>query len=568
MIELRDYQKEAVEAVISALNEGVNRQVLALPTGSGKTILMAAIAKHFNKKTLLIAHREELIQQAVDKFRIFWPEVSIGVCKAERNEIDCQVVVGSIQSCYRPNRLASLKEQGFELMMIDECHHSIAESYQTVINGLEFGEGSTNKLLLGVTATPDRNGLGNIFEKITFGRSIATMIGSGYLSPVKGRRILTNFSFEKIKIKNGDFDLEALSEAVNIPERNEFIADKFKEHGSTRKGVAFCVDVQHCKDLSDAFNAAGIVSEPVYGNMPSIERKNVLESLKRGKIQVVTSCGILIEGFDEPTVDAIVMARPTRSRSLYTQCIGRGLRLWPGKEDCIVLDFTDRGNNLDSIMTLSTIIPEESVEEQEESEEKEKAEREEVDRTAKVDFLDSEDKEFDVLGTARFMWVSIGDNEWSLLDDLKNEIIMTPNGSGYSASLFFPDGTSKQIVSVSLPFEYCGGVCEDYARRHLKVALADTKATWLNDSLPTQGQRDYLKKQNKWDDTLSKAQATLKIREIICMKNKQHRLMASEPPTPAQVYFLKANSIDTKNMTKLQAMQTISKLKKKERVAG
>ena len=188
-IALRDYQLEAINAVTVSFREGVNRQLISLPTGSGKTVVMAALAMQLNKKTILLAHREELIAQAVDKFKLIWPEVSIGVCMANKDEINAQVVVASIQSASRHKRLARLQDQGFELMMIDEAHHSVSESYQNVINSLEFN-GTQNRLLLGVTATPQRSdklGLGETFTHITFSRSISTMIKAGYLSPIRGQ---------------------------------------------------------------------------------------------------------------------------------------------------------------------------------------------------------------------------------------------------------------------------------------------------------------------------------------------------------------------------------------------
>lgn len=255
-IALRDYQIEAINSVTVSFLEGIHRQLIILPTGSGKTIIMAALAMQFNKKTLLIAHREELISQAVDKFRLVWPEASIGVCMAERDEIDRQVVIGSVQSCSRPKRLERLKEQGFELMMIDEAHHSSADSYQNVINDLGFGIDS-KKLLVGVTATPQRadsQTLGSTFEKITFSRSIGTMIKAGYLSPVVGRKILTNLTFQRIATSGGDFVLSDLAEAMNTEERNKFIVDKFKQYASQRKSIAFCCDV-----LRGALNSSGFL---------------------------------------------------------------------------------------------------------------------------------------------------------------------------------------------------------------------------------------------------------------------------------------------------------------------
>lgn len=266
-IKLREYQKECLDVVLREHASGKNRQLIILPTGSGKTIVMAAIAKRFNNKTLLLAHREELINQAVEKFKLFWPDVDIGVCMADRDDIDNQIVIGSVQSCSRSKRLERLKEKGFDLLMIDEAHHSASDSYQSVINTLGF-DGGSKKILLGVTATPQRSDkleLGETFTHVTFSRSISTMIKGGYLSPIVGRKILTNFSFEKINSSNGDFAINDLSEAVNTNERNAFIVSKFMEYAPERKGIAFCCDVQHCKDLSDAFKAEGIEAASVWG---------------------------------------------------------------------------------------------------------------------------------------------------------------------------------------------------------------------------------------------------------------------------------------------------------------
>jgi len=197
-VQLREYQEEALQEIVKALSEGINKQLIVLPTGSGKTILMAALAKYFNKRTLILAHREELIQQAFDKFKLYWPEADIGICKAERAETNHQIVIGSVQSCCKPKRLAHLKDSEFNIFLIDEAHHATAESYQKIIKELGFHSDKT-KLLLGVTATPnrsDKDSLGETFEKITYSRSIATMIKAGYLSPAIGRKILTNFSLK------------------------------------------------------------------------------------------------------------------------------------------------------------------------------------------------------------------------------------------------------------------------------------------------------------------------------------------------------------------------------------
>lgn len=483
---------------------------------------------------------------------------------ADRNEIQNQVVTGSIQSCYRPQRLAMLKEQGFDLLMIDEAHHSVADSYQSIINELGFNQNDRSKLLIGVTATPDRAGLGSVFDKITFSRSIGTMIKAGYLSPVTGRKILTNLVLNRIQINKGDFCISELSELVNTTDRNNFIVEKFKEYALERKTVAFCCDVQHCKDLSDAFKAHGLRAAAVWGDMPHIERERALSSLKSGRIQVITSCGILTEGYDEPTINAIIMARPTRSRSLYIQCVGRGLRLYPSKQDCLVLDFSDKHHNLDGIMSLTSTIPEAEIKENNAP----KIEREEIDMRPKIEVLSDCDKEFDILGSTRFIWVQVGD-EWSLQDDEKNEIIMKPEESGFTAILYFHIGTSQKIVKEPLPLEYCSGVCEDFARRNLKIAFADQNKPWMAaDAAPTQGQSDFLSKNRISINGMTRGQDSIEIRKIVAAKNKQRRDLSDEPMSDKQRLFLINRGFDTSKMTKLTAMQTIGKIKSEQVKCG
>jgi hypothetical protein len=214
-------------------------------------------------------------------------------------------------------------------------------------------------------------------------------------------------------------------------------------------------------------------------------------------------------------------------------------------------------------MTLSCTIPEAP-----DVEGKSYSQREEIDKTPKIAILNECDREFDVLGSVRFIWVKVGDSgEWSLLDDDKNEIIMRPEGDGYIAILYRPDGSSRQIVNQPIPLEYCSGVCEDFARRYLKVTFADTRKPWMNsESPPTSSQIDFLQKQGAYREGMSKVEASFEIRKIIASKNSQRRLMADEPLTPKQMYFLKHNGVDTRGMSKLGAMQAISRLKQNQKV--
>jgi len=389
------------------------------------------------------------------------------------------------------------------------------------------------------------------------------MIKAGYLSPVTGRKILTNLVLNRIQINHGDFCLSELSELVNTPDRNNFIVEKFKEYAPERKTVAFCCDVQHCKDLSDAFKAHGIRSAAVWGDMPSIERERALSGLKSGLLQAVTSCGILTEGYDEPTINAIIMARPTRSRSLYIQCVGRGLRLYPSKQDCLVLDFSDKHHNLDGIMSLTSTIPEAEIKGN-----APQVEHEEVDMRPRIEVISDCDKVFDILGSTRFIWVQVG-NEWSLQDDEKNELIMHPAGTGFTAILYLQNGTTQKIVKEPLPLEYCSGVCEDFARRNLKVAFADQSKPWMAaDATPTQGQIDFLGKNKISSNGMTRGQASIEIRKIVAVKNKQRRDLSDEPMSDKQKHFLIGHGIDTSKMNKLVAIQTIGKIKSEQVKCG
>lgn len=242
---------------------------------------------------------------------------------------------------------------------------------------------------------------------------------------------------------------------------------------------------------------------------------------------------VLTEGFDEPSISCIAMARPTKSQSLYIQCIGRGLRLWPGKQDCLVLDFTDKGHSLDSVMSLSKTMPNTL-----EIHESPTGEREKIEKTAKIEVIEECDTEFDLLGCAKFIWVPIGDNEWSLMDDDRNEIIMRSNENGYIADIYI-NGSKTSIVSNPIPIEYCSGVCEDYARRHLKIAFADLKTPWMSkQSAPTKSQIEFLQKNNAFKNKMNKGEASIEIRKILALKNKQRRQMENEPITSKQMYAL------------------------------
>jgi hypothetical protein len=360
----------------------------------------------------------------------------------------------------------------------------------------------------------------------------------------------------------GDFAVNELASVVNTKERNKFIVDKFKEHCPTRKAIVFCADVKHCQDIAQTFNTQGIIAEPVWGAMNPDQRKKVLNSFSKANIQVVSSCGVLTEGFDEPSIQAIVMARPTKSKGLYIQMAGRGLRKHPGKTDCLILDFTDQYHNLNSIISLDKAIPEAKYIDAD----KPKVERPKIDRTSRINTLKDVDREFDVLGIpTNYFWVDIGDDERSLTDDNKNEIVISPTENGYVANLF-SNGIVTSICSNQLHLKDCIRICEEYARKNLEITYGNLKGTWFENALklkPSEKQIEILRQHSVDTRRISKAEAYLKIQTIFARSAKEKRLHGNML-TPPQKTYLEQHGIPTNNLTKHDAFVMIQKIKQSE----
>lgn len=570
---LRDYQQEALAEIQKALESGTTRQLIVLPTGSGKTIVASAIAKHYSKRLLFIAHREELITQTYEKMKLYWPEADIGICKAERNEIDHKIVIGSVQTCAQDKRLTQLKSNNFQILIIDEAHHAAAKSYKKIINELGFS-GNNNKLLIGLTATPMRTksneGLGDIFQTIVFSRSVSTMIKAGYLAPVIGRRITTGIDIRGIKIHKGDFEVAGLSRVVNKTERNELIVKKYQQHAPSRKGIAFCADVKHAHDLAQVFNNQNIAAAPIWGAMDSKNRRATLEDFKHGRLQVLTSVGVLTEGFDETSVSTILMCRPTKSLTLFTQCIGRGLRLHPAKENCLIMDFADNYHNINTPITLKQSIPDAIEIDEEKTKTDESTQN--IKTINSCNLVEICDEEIDLLGQRQFIWIALGDDEYSLADDDKNEIIIKPHNDGYVANLYHYNKIVESVQANPLPLDYCQGVAEDYARKKLKTFYANTQGKWLQDSrkMPaTRGQQEFLAKNGIECKNMSKMIASIEIRRVIALQNKEQRNETINGSiTPAQRIILTKSGIPYNTMNRGQAERVISILKKIDDAIG
>lgn len=335
-MELRPYQEEAKNAIFEQWKNGTRRTLLVLPTGCGKTIVFAKVTedcvRHGNR-VLVLAHRGELLDQAADKIR---KTTGLG-CAVEKAEESCQgswfrIVVGSVQTLMREKRLNQFPEDYFNTIIVDEAHHCISDSYQRVLQ--HFPEAN----VLGVTATPDRGdmrNLGQYFESLAYEYTLPKAIKEGYLSPIKALTIPLKIDMSSVGVQAGDFKAGEIGTALDP--YLESIAEEMKKYCQDKKTVVFLPLVKTSQKFMDILNDHGFQAAEVNGD--SQDRAEILRDFEAGKYNVLCNSMLLTEGWDCPSVDCIVVLRPTKVRSLYCQMVGRGTRLSPGKDHLLLLDF-------------------------------------------------------------------------------------------------------------------------------------------------------------------------------------------------------------------------------------
>ena len=333
-MEMRPYQKEAETAILNEWKEH-DKTLLVLPTGCGKTIVFADVAKKRTEEgnVLILAHREELLTQAADKIMR-----SCGLlCSVEKAEQSClnsveRITVGSVQTLGTERRLARFRKDHFKTVIIDEAHHALADTYKRVLEHFDQAK------VLGVTATPDRGdmkSLGEYFESLAYEYTLPEAIREGYLCPIRAKTIPLGIDVSSVKVQAGDYSVHDIG---NVLEPYlEKIADRMVEECKGRHTVVFLPLVSIAQAFRDILNSKGLRACEVNGN--STDREEILADFQNGKYDVICNAMLLTEGWDCPIVDTIVVLRPTKIRSLYSQMVGRGTRLSPGKDHLLLLDF-------------------------------------------------------------------------------------------------------------------------------------------------------------------------------------------------------------------------------------
>lgn len=517
MLEPRPYQRKALSAIDQAEREGVRRPLVVHPTGTGKTVTFGHLLNERadRGRGLVLVHREELAEQAREKLSWIAPELRTGIVKAERNDLDADIVIASVPTVQSDKRLSQLMEShrysAFGTIVADEAHHAPAPSWTKVLTGM----GSFNPygpLTVGFTATPERdNGktLG-VWEKVVSYMSIREAIygdrkageEGGYLVPILPAVVVeTKMDLAHVRKTGGDYSDGDLGRELEQSGAIVQMADAILEHAGDRKGVAFLPTVKTSQMLAEALRERGIRADHVDGSTEKNERKAILARLKTGETQWVSNCAVLTEGFDEPTVDCVMVGRPTRFHGLYVQMVGRGTRKAPGKKDLLIIDVVGASNRheLIGVVDLGLDLDDSRKKKGDESERMQCPTCESPDcgfpdwhrcklcnrylpvsvtsahGTRHENCQASKAGKVDVFGSSRLRWLPV-ETGWCLGAG-QEVVVMVPAGLD-TWRLAAYRGGKIEVLHDELPSDWAMGIGEDRAKAFQK--LTERKAAWLN----------------------------------------------------------------------------------------
>jgi superfamily II DNA or RNA helicase len=351
VIDLRNYQVDALTELQRLRSTGNTIALLTHPTGSGKTTTAVLDAKRLGGRTLFLAHRDNLVRQAKREFKKLWPERRCGLFLGNSKDFDAPIMSASIQALAQNITLFS--PDAFSYVIVDEAHHASADTYRTILSYF------TPRFTLGITATPERaddKDILDVFRNCAHRLSLEEAIRSGHLAAIRCVRVKTNIDLSKVRFNSINYLRRDLEESIRVPSRDSLIVNTYLQNVPGKRAVAFAVNVDHGEALAKSFCGANVPARSVSGRVPVKEREAILQQFREGKQLVLCACDVLNEGWDCPELEVLLMARPTLSKVLYMQQLGRGTRKSPGKEELIVFDFVDNASRYNVSQSLHRIL--------------------------------------------------------------------------------------------------------------------------------------------------------------------------------------------------------------------
>lgn len=486
-------------------------------------------------RAVVLAHRDELVDQAIKKIHDTAPDLSVGKVKAKDDHVQAQVAVCSVQtlghsSGTRLDRLAASQRQHGDigLVLTDECHHATAPSYRKIYGALPGAR------MLGVTATlargDGRKGLGDIWDEVVFSRSVLWMISKGYLCDVRAQRVeIAALDLGKVKKSRGDFQDKDLGRAMEEAGAHHAIAKAYVEHAPGRPGIVFTPTVATAGAAAKALNEAGIKAEMISGDTPREERMRIFEDFRTGRIQVLVNCAVLTEGFDAPWAEVCVMARPTQSQVLYVQCVGRVLRPWPGKKDALVLDLAGASES-NRLATLIDLDPS-AVRPKEGESLAEAAVREEEEREAAgvpslpgVVGVDLKAREANLFEGSRMAWLTTHAGVMFIGCGESTVFLWPAEAGGFTVCTVTGRGgkwqrTEYAALPLSEAMAWGEAVAEDFTGGYAANYISGKNARWRKGK-PSQKQAVYARRMGIDPEGLSRGQLS----DLLNVRWESHRL--------------------------------------------
>ena len=350
-IELRDYQQEAIENLKKVRDDGKTIALLYHATGVGKTITAATDEKAVGGRTLFLVNALKLASQAKDTFARVWPEATLGEYTGGQKDVSQTVIFATVQSISKD--LEKFSPTAFDYLIVDECHHAAANTYQKIFTYFH------PKFILGLTATPERSDgedMLELFQNVAHKMDLKTAVERGVLVPIRCIRVKTNIDLTDVRINGIKYNSQDLESKLFIPERNQLIVDTYLKYVNGKKTVIFCASVDHAAEIAKLLRDNGVNAEAVSGRDRVEIREKVLKDYETGSTDVLCACDLLNEGWDSPHTTVLFMARPTMSKTIYMQQLGRGTRRCPGKDDLLVIDFVDNANMFNMPYSLHRVL--------------------------------------------------------------------------------------------------------------------------------------------------------------------------------------------------------------------